>query len=770
MRPAFADAAALLFIMVCAAAVMLPALLRPDLLLAGHDVATPYNAEMNNRFALSRGQIPLWNPFALSGLPALADFQSGFLYPPNIALRILSPEAMLSWSVTFHLWLGGAGGYVLARSISVSRPAAAMAGLAVALGGGVTPRILAGMPHFVSGIAWVPWALFFARRAVPADRILLPVGLVVVLAVQYLAGYAQIFVYTLAAVTARFAWWAVAGSPTRGIVAKRLCQTALALGITLGLAAGLIAIQIVPGMQFFRELGRAAGIEYQQAARWSLDTRDLLALEYPRAFAVSGRPFHEDSGALLWEKSAYLGILIPGLAVVGAISGRRRHEVRFLSLLAIVTLCFALGQALPFYQLHHLVLSGFRYPGRLLPIFSVAVAVLAAVGLDGLVRWVREGAGRKAWLAPGAIALAIAAPGVINAARGGASAIAETVLGTPFWVPLGAAVAVLALPLLAVTKLPSFGSALVTFIVALDLVTFARPFVVLDEPPRQYELVDYLTNHNVGRVVSACEEGYSALRPMNPLIPMVDGLNPAFLRTYAQFTQLTQGDPVTGSYRQAPTVWTDTPERMDLLALLNATHMVKCTPHRGEQFTLLDQVDGILIYRFTDAMPRAYWACEIDRVESEQAAIQQLSDRRRDARRRTVVQRGSEAAPDVNPAPCDPTAGIYVIERDTPDGDLILQIEAGRSGLLVMSEPYFSGRRVQIDGRDVPALRANMAFTAVDIWPGSQHVALSYDRTPVIIGGLISAATAALLALLMTPALRRPRSSGSSSRRIGRCR
>jgi hypothetical protein len=272
--------------------------------------------------------------------------------------------------------------------------------------------------------------------------------------------------------------------------------------------------------------------------------------------------------------------------------------------------------------------------------------------------------------------------------------------------------------------------------------------VVLGDPPRQSALVDYLTADNVGRVVSACEEGYSALRPMNPLIPMVDGLNPAFLRTYAQFTQLTQGDPVTGTYRQAPTVWTDTPERMDLLALLNATHMVKCTPHRGDQFTLLDRVDGILIYRFTDAMPRAYWACEIDRVDSEQAAIERLSDRRRDARRRTVVERGSEPAPGMVSADCDPTAGIQVLQRDTPNGELALEIAPGTSGLLVMSEPYFSGRRVRVDGMDVPALRANMAFTAVDVWPGAQRVELSYDRTSVLVGGLSSLGTAVVLLTL----------------------
>jgi hypothetical protein len=386
-----------------------------------------------------------------------------------------------------------------------------------------------------------------------------------------------------------------------------------------------------------------------------------------------------------------------------------------------------------------------------LPIFAVAVAVLGAVGLDGLAQWARgKETRRHAWLAAGAIAGLMAGPAVLDAvAHFGSDRSADALLGTPWWIPAAALVAILTLPVLARTHSAWLGStALVTLVVAMDLVIFARPFVLLDEPPRQAALVDYLRADGVSRVVSACEEGYSALRPMNPLVPMVDGLNPAFLRTYAQFTQLTHGDPVTGSYRQAPTVWTDAPERMDLLALLNVTHMVKCTPYRSDQFTLLDRVEGILIYRFNDTMPRAYWACEIDRVESEAAAIERLSDRRRDARSRTVVQRGSEAAPEIASASCEPATGIQVIQRDTPAGELAVQIDSGRSGLLVMSEPYFSGRRVRIDGVDAPTLRANMAFTAVDVWPDAQRVELSYDPMPAILGGLISLATATLLVLL----------------------
>src|SRR6185503_6342274 len=135
------------------------------------------------------------------------------------------------------------------------------------------------------------------------------------------------------------------------------------------------------------------------------------AFLYPSAFAVPGKPCHEDSGALLWEKSGYLGLVIPLLAIVGATRFRRHNDIRFFACLALVTFFLALGRYLPFFQLHHLILGGFRYPGRLLPIFAVATAALAAVGLDVLLSWSREPNSRqRAWLAAAAITVTAIAP------------------------------------------------------------------------------------------------------------------------------------------------------------------------------------------------------------------------------------------------------------------------------------------------------------------------------------------------------------------------
>ena len=76
-----------------------------------------------------------------------------------------------------------------------------------------------------------------------------------------------------------------------------------------------------------------------------------------------------------------------------------------LGTLAIAALLLAFGNNLPFYHLHHFLLSGFRYPGRLLVFWSLGVAVLGAVGLDVLSAWLqRPATRRRGWLVVGLVA------------------------------------------------------------------------------------------------------------------------------------------------------------------------------------------------------------------------------------------------------------------------------------------------------------------------------------------------------------------------------
>src|ERR1044071_5692253 len=74
------------------------------------------------------GEVPLWNPYNVAGLPFLAQWNTLALYPLSLVYVLLP----LPWSLNFfnllHLFLGGLGMFCLARGWLRNGPAAGVAG------------------------------------------------------------------------------------------------------------------------------------------------------------------------------------------------------------------------------------------------------------------------------------------------------------------------------------------------------------------------------------------------------------------------------------------------------------------------------------------------------------------------------------------------------------------------------------------------------------------------------------------------------------------
>ncbi|MGH2683742.1 MAG: hypothetical protein ACRDIX_10965, partial [Actinomycetota bacterium] len=125
-----------------------PALIVGAVLLVLHDVAfrgmasnqhpdllafwLPNHCFLGN--SLAAGRIPTWNPYALAGTPFAADPQSGWLYLPAMALYAGLPcHVAIRWFVIAQPLIGGLGMYAFLRNEGLSRPAASVGGVSLAL-------------------------------------------------------------------------------------------------------------------------------------------------------------------------------------------------------------------------------------------------------------------------------------------------------------------------------------------------------------------------------------------------------------------------------------------------------------------------------------------------------------------------------------------------------------------------------------------------------------------------------------------------------------
>jgi hypothetical protein len=123
------------------------------------------------------GSLPLWRTSILGGTPFAADPIAGLWYPPNWLSIVLPLEWFFKLIFAAHLFLGGWGTMRLARSFGMGWFGAAASGVAYAIAPRAVGHVGAGHVTFVEAWAWIPLAVWGARRAGQSRAGLLVSGL-----------------------------------------------------------------------------------------------------------------------------------------------------------------------------------------------------------------------------------------------------------------------------------------------------------------------------------------------------------------------------------------------------------------------------------------------------------------------------------------------------------------------------------------------------------------------------------------------------------------
>jgi hypothetical protein len=148
------------------------------------------------RLPLNRN-LPLWNSYLGNGAPLLANHQSGVFYPPNLLHLLLPVEQVMGYLVILHLMLAALFACWWGRTIGLAPFGRAILALGYALGG-----YLVGRTQFLTMIytaAWLPLLFALTYRLARQPKTGPAAWLGVVIAVQFLAGHAQLWFYSLVA-------------------------------------------------------------------------------------------------------------------------------------------------------------------------------------------------------------------------------------------------------------------------------------------------------------------------------------------------------------------------------------------------------------------------------------------------------------------------------------------------------------------------------------------------------------------------------------------
>jgi hypothetical protein len=718
----------------------------------------PWEAEVRRGFA--EGHLPLWSDLLDGGSSPWINPQAAVLSPIAMLGRLLPLEHCLLGMLAAKILLAFEGCWLLARVLGAGRFGAALAAAGFALGG---PLLAWSVFPLSSVVAWSPWLVLGTVRVVrrPSRRHVIAASLV--FAALLLSGHPEIAIAEcLAAAVLGLVVWR---RRTRALLA----MSAVALAATLG--AGLAACQLLPFLLAAPHSLRAshgaipaasaaapavtaaaarettavvttaaatiATTAIARSGRWLPPGRERLLLGVLNPWAF-GRPFREPfNGPGNWPIAAggYLG-LVALAGVAAALASRRRTMVLALSGLALGLLLLTAGFHPFTWLLGLLPLGGALAVDRFLPAAALSLALLAALGLDELLR-------RRA---AASLALMLAAA------------------AASLWVRHDAALAALwlliVLGLLAARWRRAYGLVLLALASLLDLGSWGRDVV-----PRGHRELFYPRTPLVAAIAAtvaggpwrAVAGGFGLYPSLLPIYGIADVRidNPMALDEQLRplseiFAFRPEGRRYKSGFRNL-----DHP----FLDFLNVRAVVlggsAAVP---ERFELVRNEASLRVLRNPSALPRFFLpvGAEVRNRDDALSGLHQLRDARRVVLNREEV--GGWRAPE---RPWDPAAARILRARR---GMVSLLLPAAGEKLLATSLPFPAGWTATAQGRPLRRVVVNTAYLGVVVPPGAMRVDLAFEPPGFRLGAMFS--VLGVVGLLLLGAAFRPASRAVGGHRV----
>lgn len=350
--------------------------------------------------AFNLGSLPLWNPYTFTGVPFLANIQTGVLYLPNLLFVNFDPPRAAALSYIAHLFWAGAGMYFLLKQGFRSGHVGALgAAIIFALGGFLGAQ--AGHINQVQAACWLPFLALATIQACRRLSITWALAGAVGLGMQITAGHPQELYLSSVAIGILAVYEVVRQGFVSAAIGNHrfhpvirppafLSHLVIHAGLSgamfvllIGLGVGLAAFQLLPTIELTNGNSlRSGGLPYVLASSFSLPPFEILTAFLP---TFTDPPFS--------EFNAYVGIVGLGLAWIGISNWRRSTYAPYLAGIAVLGLFLAFGGYNPLYRFFYDIIPGlnlFRVPARWLFLPAFGLAGLAGLGLDALWRQPRK--------------------------------------------------------------------------------------------------------------------------------------------------------------------------------------------------------------------------------------------------------------------------------------------------------------------------------------------------------------------------------------------
>jgi len=669
-----------------------------------------------------QGQVPLWNSYAFSGNPLLANYQSSVLSPLNILFLIL--PFVDAWSVLVLLQplLAGLFTYLFVRSLRVSKAGSLISAISFMFCGFITSWM--GYATLGYAILFLPFSLFCIEKHYETNKNIFIFLLSLTLPLSFFSGHFQISLYFLITVLAYIIY--------KFIVSRNICNT---LRLTLFVFFGLLLImpQVLPSIEL-----------YLESFRSSFFQTGGIPMEYLPSFLAPdffGNPVTRNT----WfghyaEWNAYIGVL-PMMLAIYSLLRIKKHQTLFFFIFGLSALILAMSNPISslIQNLCIPVLSTSAI-NRIIVLFSFAFASLAGLGYDQLLLDVKN-ASKKiilVWLSLFSILFIILWIAIFQKLFIPLDKIAIAKQNLILPTILFLASSVLAV-FVVILKRIKHRETLYTFLafgfivlVAFDMLRFAMKWQAFD--PKNLVFPTFSTTQAFSKI-SGLNRVFGNLggeASMYYKLPSVEGYDALYSKRYGQFIgYIEKGKFIESSWSVVsfPKNSQNTRKAINLLDIKYIVHKL-ADDHVGwtfpyweytkDQFSLIYKDDKYEFYQNNNVFPHVFLVGEYRIIKNSKQILKTLFSENFNLRREIILE------DDPKIVKTNGNIGDAKIINYQPN-NIEVSVNSRSDALLFLADSYINGWKASIDGKNVPILRANYTFRAIVINRGEHSVKFWYD-------------------------------------------
>lgn len=488
------------------------------------------------------GAIPFWNPYSFSGMPFLADLQTGFFYLPNRLLSLFLDNTgslsvgALQLLIILHFIIAQFSFYKLSQYLKISSFGAILGAVSYSFSMFMICHVF--HPMMIFHLAWFPLVIMFFLKGLNEKSYKFSIIAGLIFGGSILSGHPQTTLYEGFFLAAIFLWFLIAELKSKSMKGLDSINYIIRGALPVLIGAGLFCVQYLPSTELARLSDRdentyskagegfVADMKYEKATEGSLKLKQVFASVTPKIFGYvdgsgkskapfwlsfksvevqgtgqPGSPYNISANEspqshFFWETAYYFGLAALILGIFGAAITYRTRMGMFLIVISILSFLFALGENSFIFDIFYAMplFGTFRNPSRMMLCVTIAFSLLAGFGFDAL--WQKAG-DKKSLL----ILLAIAGIVIFISILASAGVLPE-MLGAPeetikYLKPFGTAALVISLIVTAISVLlnkriipAAAAGAILIFVAYIDLYMTGSSFNESPQNPLETYKVD----------------------------------------------------------------------------------------------------------------------------------------------------------------------------------------------------------------------------------------------------------------------------------------